>query len=82
MLGNDHECKVQGVGDIRLKLHDGSLRTLTSVRYVPDLKRNLVSLGELGRNGFKFKGDGGSFQISKGSLICMKTILKNGIYLL
>lgn len=82
LLGNNHECKVQGVGDIRLKLHDGSLRTLTSMRYVPKLKRNLISLGELDRNCLKFKGEGGFVQISKGSLICMKVVLKNEIYLL
>ena len=34
LLGNDHECKILGVGDVRLKLHDGSYRTLPEVRYV------------------------------------------------
>ena len=82
LFDNDHECKVQGVGDVRLKLHDGSLRALTLVRYAPELKRNLISLGELDLNGLKFKGEGGVVQISKGPLICMRVVLKNEIYLL
>jgi len=82
LLGNNHECEVQGIGDVRLKLHDGSYRTLTILRYVPELKRNLISLGELDRNSLKFKGEGGVVKISKGSLVCMKAVLRNGIYLL
>ena len=82
LLGNNHECKVQGIGNIRLKLHDGTLRTLSSMRYVLELKRNLISLGELHMNGLKFKREGGAVQISKGSLICMRVVLRSGIYLL
>jgi len=47
------------VGDVRLKIHDGTFRTFTAVRYVLELKRNLISLGEMDRSGFKFKGEGG-----------------------
>ena len=82
MLGNDHECKLLGIGDVRLKMHDGSYTTLSAVRHVPKLKRNLISLGELDRNGLKFKGEGAVLKISKGSLACMKAVLQNGIYLL
>ena len=30
LLGNDHECRVLGVGDIRLKTHNNTYRTLQS----------------------------------------------------
>lgn len=82
LLGNDHECGVMGIGDIKLKLHDGTCRTLTSVRHVPDLKRNLISLGELDKNGYSYKEDGGVLKVSRGSLVCMKANLQNGIYIL
>ena len=36
-----------GVGDIRLKLHGGTIKKLTNVWYVPDLKLNLISLSAL-----------------------------------
>ena len=41
LLGNDHECKVLGVGDVRLKTHDNTYKTLQVVRHIPELKRNL-----------------------------------------
>ncbi|GJV59270.1 transposable element [Tanacetum coccineum] len=44
IMGNDSPCKVVGIGTIRIKMHDGVVRTLTDVRHVPDLKKNLNSL--------------------------------------
>lgn len=45
LLGDNKVCKIVGIGSVRLKLHDESIRLLTDVRYVLDLKRN-QSLGE------------------------------------
>lgn len=38
---------VKGKGTIKLKLHDDYAKLLTNVRYIPELKRNLISLGTL-----------------------------------
>lgn len=46
-LGNNRVCKIQGIGQIKLRLLDGSVDVLTKVRYIPELKRNLISLGTL-----------------------------------
>lgn len=46
LMGNGMSCKILGICTIKIKMHDGVLRTLTSVRHVPNLK-NLISLGEL-----------------------------------
>ena len=51
------------------------------MRHVPDLKRNLISLGELDKNGYSYKGDGGVLKVSRGSIVCMKANLHNGIYI-
>ena len=82
ILGNNHECNIKGVGHIKLKMQMDWLKLLTSVRHVPDLKRNLISLGELDKNGYSYRGDGGVLKVAKGSLICMKAVLHNGIYVL
>ena len=63
-------------------MHDNSYRTLQSVRHVPELKKNLISLGELDRHGHSFKGEGGVLKVTRGSLVCMKALLQNGIYVL
>ena len=44
-LGNNKVCDVKGIGSIRLKMQDQSIKLLTDVRYIPEVKRNLISLG-------------------------------------
>ncbi|XP_052174285.1 retrovirus-related Pol polyprotein from transposon TNT 1-94 isoform X1 [Diospyros lotus] len=80
LLGNNQECGIKGIGDIKLKMFNGSIRTLTSVRYVPELKKKLISVGELAKNGYSYSGCGDILKVAKGSLICMKAVLKNGIF--
>ncbi|KAL2517835.1 CCHC-type domain-containing protein [Abeliophyllum distichum] len=52
------------------------------VRFVPNLKRNLVSLGVLEDDGCMFKFDFGTLKILKGSLVVMKGPKRNGLYYL
>ena len=40
-----------------MKMHDGITRTLQQVRYVPELKRNLLSIDMFASNGFAVKID-------------------------
>ena len=47
MMGNNAVCKVIGMGNIHMKLHDGTVRLIRQVKHVLDLKRNLISLGML-----------------------------------
>ena len=44
-LGDDHPCRVAGIESIQMKMFDGMVRMLTNVKHVPDLKKNLMSLG-------------------------------------
>lgn len=54
LLGNDQVCKVKGIGKIRLRLADGSVKVLTEVRFIPQIKRNLISLGMLESKGYGY----------------------------
>src|ERR1044072_9168661 len=82
LLGNNAPCKVAGVGTIRIKMFDGIVRTLTDVRHVPELKKNLISLGTLDSKGYSFRGEGGAIRISKGALVVMKGKRENSLYVL
>lgn len=82
LLGNNKACKVTGIGAIKLKLADGVTRILQEVRHVPELKRNLISLGMLDAHGYGYKAEGGVLKVTKGSLVVMKGRLENGLYLL
>ena len=46
-MGNDNP----GICSIKLRNHDGSTRIFRDVRYVPKLKKNLISLGALESKG-------------------------------
>ena len=46
-MGNDSVCQIIGIGNVRMMMHDGQERTLSNVRHVPDLTKNLLSLGAL-----------------------------------
>lgn len=82
LLGNDQVCSVEGIGSIKLKLHDGSCKILSEVTYIPQLKRNLVSLGMLESKGYCFKFENGVMYVIKGSTIVMKGIRNHSLYYL
>ncbi|KAK8931206.1 hypothetical protein KSP39_PZI016897 [Platanthera zijinensis] len=72
LMGNNSECRTMGIGSIRIKMFDGTVRTLTDVRYVPDLRKSLISLGTLEAAGYSYTSDGGYLKVKKGALVVMK----------
>lgn len=81
-MGNNKSCEVLGIGTVRIKRHDGIERVLQEVRYIPGLKRNLISLGTLDVKGFNYKAFGGVLRVTKGCLVVMKGIIESGLYML
>jgi len=81
-MGNDTQCKVAGIGTVQIKTNDGVVRTLTNVRYIPDLKRNLISLVTLESLGCKYSAEGGVLKVSKGSLVLLKANQIGSLYVL
>nr|GEX11968.1 copia LTR rider [Tanacetum cinerariifolium] len=73
-MGNDSPCNVVGIGTIQIKMHDRVVTTLTDVRHVPDLKKNLISLGMLDLKGFKYMSENDVLRVSKGTLVVMTAI--------
>ena len=71
-MNNDVSCKVARIGNIKIKMFDGVVRTLCDVRHVPDLRKNLISLGTLDCNGFSYKSTSGVMKVSKGAMRVMK----------
>ena len=77
LMGDNSSCKVAGIGSVQIKMFDGIVRTLTDVRHIPDLKRNIISLSTLDTKGYKYSGEGGVLKVSKGSLVVMKADIKS-----
>ncbi|OIT24974.1 hypothetical protein A4A49_55725, partial [Nicotiana attenuata] len=63
-------------------MHDGVVGTLTNVRYVPELKKNLISLGTLESLGCKFTGEGGVLKFFQGVFVIMKARRSGSLYTL
>ena len=71
-MGNDFSCKIVGVDSVWIKMHDGSVRTLTYLRHVLELRKNLISLGVLDSVGYRCTTQGGVLKVSKSILMVMK----------
>ena len=71
-MNNDVSCKVARIGNIKIKMFDGVVRMLCDVRHVPNLRKNLISLGTLDCNGFSYKSTNRVMNVSKGAMTVMK----------
>jgi len=45
VIGDDRPCHIEGIGIVLVKIFDGMVEELKDVRYVPPLKKNLISVG-------------------------------------
>ncbi|GJT02189.1 zinc finger, CCHC-type containing protein [Tanacetum coccineum] len=81
LLGDNRECKIRGIGKVRVQLKDGSSFVLHNVRYIPELKRNLISLGTLKKEGYTVKLHSGKIKVINGSRVVLtETRRDNCVY--
>jgi transposase InsO family protein len=70
-MGNDATCTIIGMGTIKIKMSDDVMRTLEEVRHIPDMRKNLISLGTLDSKGYSYKSGNGIMKVSKGAMVVM-----------
>ena len=80
LMGYNAVCKTVGIDNIRMRMFDGQLRTLTNVRYILDLKKNLLSLGALEAREYKFFGADGTIKVTKGFMTVLKGERTTNLY--
>ena len=68
ILGDNATYPVKGIGTVTLYLSEGQVLYLQDVLYVPDLKKNLVSISAMEDKGFKMAFVDGKVRIWKKSL--------------
>ncbi|GFZ05774.1 hypothetical protein Acr_17g0013460 [Actinidia rufa] len=66
-MANNTSSRVVGRGSVRFRMADGRSVTLTEVRHVPNLRKNLISIGMLDAKGCRFNASGGILRVSKGN---------------
>ena len=81
-MGNDAPSKFIGIGYVQIKMHDGVVRTLTEVRHVLELKKNLVFVGVMDSKGFSCWVEGKVMQIKgKGKSMVMQGTKQGNLYI-
>ena len=73
---------MEGVGTIPIRMFDGMVWELTGVRYVPQMKRNLISLGTLEASGMMISVRDGDLRMIRGSMVVMKGVHRDNLYYL
>ena len=69
-----HTSQIEGISTVHIKLFDGMIRELKDVMYVPQLKKNLISVGDLKVHILRRTLGEGVLKISSSSLVVMKGI--------
>ena len=70
------------IGTIQIKMFDVMVRELKEVRYVPQLKRNFISVSALKTLGLKVSIRDGVLKMTKGSMMVLKGVRRNNLYYL
>jgi len=81
-MGNKTTSKVKGVGNVRIKNEDGSTFLLTCVRYIPEMDRNLLSMGTLEELGCSFESKNGILSVKDGTKTLMSGKRCEKLYIL
>jgi hypothetical protein len=65
-------CEVVGMGTVQIKMFDEVVHTLTEVRHIPSMSRNLFSLSTLDTKGYKYYIGDDTLKVTNGSHVVMK----------
>jgi hypothetical protein len=71
-LGDDAPCKIVGMRKVKIKQRNGNQWLLKEVRHVPDLRKNLISIGKLASEGCISIFTDKVWKVTKGSLVIEK----------
>ena len=69
------------MGDVRILLPNGFVWLLAKVRHIPDLRRNLISIGQLDDEGHATLFVGGTWQATKGARVLAHGKKTNTLYM-
>jgi len=65
---------MEGIGTVQIKMFDGMVRELKKVRYIPQVKKNLISIVVLEALGHAVSVRDGVLKITRGSMVVMKGV--------
>ena len=72
--GDAHPCNIERIDTVHIEMFDGMVRELKKVRYVSQLKRNLISVGALKSLGLQISIRDGFLKMTRGSMVILNGI--------
>ena len=79
-LADNKNLEIKGKGDVYIKTLAGNQWTLKNVRYIPGLKKNLISIGQLDSTDYATELEKSSWKIMKGALVVARGIKSRTLY--
>jgi hypothetical protein len=80
-LADGTPLDIVGIGDVHIKVHSDSVWKLQKVKHVPQLKKNLISMGQLDDEGHTIKFHGGQWKICMGARLLARGYKTGTLYL-
>ena len=80
-MGDDAPCKIVGMGKVQIKKKNGNKWLLKEVINVPDLRKSMISIGQLENEGCISIFIDKAWKVTKGSLVIAKGEKKGTLYL-
>nr|GEX08664.1 retrovirus-related Pol polyprotein from transposon TNT 1-94 [Tanacetum cinerariifolium] len=80
-LTDDKTLDIASFGDVVLKTSFGISWTLKDVRYIPNLKRRLISAGQLNEKGYHVSFGDQQWKVTKGSLVVARGNKRRSLYM-
>ena len=68
-MGDYHPCNMEGIDTVLIKMFDGIMRKLKEVRYVPQLKKNLILVDDLEALGLEISDRESVLKMLRGSMM-------------
>ncbi|KAL4564846.1 hypothetical protein LXL04_028919 [Taraxacum kok-saghyz] len=80
-LANDEMLQITGIGDIDLVTSLGTTWNLKNVRVIPELKKKLISVGQLDKQGLEVRFGGGKWRVVNGNSVISHGMKCGSLYM-
>jgi len=80
-IANGEVLDVTGMGDVNLVTPLGTTWNLKDVGVIPALKSQLISIGQLDKQGLEVKFGGGKWRVTKGNLLIARGNRRGSLYM-
>jgi len=74
VMDDDRPYNMKGIGTVQIRMFDGIVRKLKKVRYKPQVKKNLSSVGALEALGHVVSIRNNVLKITRGLMVVMKGV--------